>query len=205
MTIAWNDRGLIPAVVQDVHSGEVLTVAFMNAESLALTLKTGQTWFWSRSRSELWNKGATSGNTQAVVGIGLDCDQDALVVQVDPAGPACHTGERSCFFMDVDGGPALRTPDRLGASLTRLRETVAERARLRPEGSYTTRLLDEGPGKICQKIGEEAAEVIVAALTQSDEELAGEVADLLYHLTVLLQVRGLSADAVADKLEERRK
>lgn len=205
MTIAWDDRGLIPAVVQHAHTGEVLTVAYMNADSLACTLETGQTWFWSRSRGELWNKGATSGNTQRVVGLGLDCDGDALVVQVEPAGPACHTGAATCFFQDIAGAAPLQRPDRLGASLAQLQATIAERARTRPEGSYTIRLLDKGAGKIAQKVGEEASEVIVAALTETDDELAGEVADLLYHLTVLLQVRGLNPEAVADKLEERRK
>jgi len=205
MTLLFDDRGLIPAVVQDVHTGEVLTVAYMSAESLAKTLETGETWFWSRSRSELWHKGATSGNTQTVVGLGLDCDGDALVVQVEPAGPACHTGERSCFFADVPGGPPLRGPDRLGAALARLRTVIAERATSRPEGSYTTLLLNKGAGKVCQKVGEEAAEVIVAALTEDDDAFAAEVADLLYHLTVLLQIRELPADAVAAKLEERRK
>ncbi|MCP4868676.1 MAG: bifunctional phosphoribosyl-AMP cyclohydrolase/phosphoribosyl-ATP diphosphatase HisIE [Proteobacteria bacterium] len=205
MNVSWDDKGLIPAVVQHAHTGEVLTVAYMNAESLQRTLETGQTWFWSRSRSELWNKGATSGNTQRVIGLGLDCDGDALVVQVEPAGPACHTGEPTCFFNPVEGGAPLQRPDRLGVSLAQLQATIAERARTRPEGSYTIRLLDKGAGKIAQKVGEEASEVIVAALTETDDELAGEVADLLYHLTVLLQVRGLNPDAVADKLEERRK
>ena len=203
--IAWDDRGLVAAVVQDARSGEVLTVAWMNRESLTKTLSTGETWFWSRSRQELWHKGETSGNTQRVVGIGLDCDADALVVQVEPAGPACHTGARSCFFEDVDGGPALRPPDRHGAILAELRAVIAARHAERPEGSYTTKLFADGVGKIAQKVGEEASETIVAALSEDDDHLAAEVADLLYHLVVLLQARGLDADAVAAKLEDRRR
>ncbi len=201
----YDGRGLIPAVVQDARSGEVLTVAWMNADSLARTVQTGETWFWSRSRAELWHKGATSGNTQRVVGMALDCDGDALVVQVEPAGPACHTGARSCFHHDVEGGPGKVEPDALGPALAELARTVAARAADQPEHSYTARLLAEGPGKICQKVGEEASEVIVAALTQDDDHLADEVADLLYHLTVLLQARALPPAAVATKLEARRK
>lgn len=205
MQAKFDDQGLIPAVVQDAHTGQVLTVAYMNAESLQRTVQTGQTWFWSRSRRELWNKGATSGNTQAVVGLSLDCDGDALLVQVEPAGPACHTGATGCFHEALEGTSPAAAPDPLGAALAGLRRVIAERAASRPEGSYTVSLLDEGLGKVCQKVGEEASEVIVAALTQGDDDLADEVADLLYHLTVLLQARALPAAAVAEKLEERRR
>jgi len=204
-SISWDERGLVPAVVQDARTGEVLTVAYMNADSLQRTIETGETWFWSRSRQELWHKGATSGNTQAVEGVGLDCDADAIVVQVAPAGPACHTGERSCFFETVEGAPPPAPTDRLGAVWAELRAVIAARNAERPEGSYTTHLFERGVTKIAQKVGEEGTEVVIAALAEDDDHLADEIADLLYHLAVLMEARSLPADAVAAKLEERRK
>jgi phosphoribosyl-ATP pyrophosphohydrolase/phosphoribosyl-AMP cyclohydrolase len=195
-TLVWDAAGLIPAVVQDAASGEVLTLAWMNRESLARTLTSGETWFWSRSRGELWHKGATSGNTQRVVSLGADCDRDALVVRVTPRGPACHTGARSCFT-----APGAES---LGAALDAVVDVVARRKVERPAGSYTTYLFDAGLNKVCKKVGEEATEVIVASKDPDDDAVASEAADLLYHLTVLLAARGVGPEKVAAKLAARR-
>ena len=194
--IRFDEPGLIPAVVQDAASREVLTLAYMNRESLARTLETKQTWFWSRSRNELWHKGETSGNTQEVVSLALDCDADAIVVLVKPAGPACHTGAVSCF----DTG----TPS-LGALLDELYELIQSRERERPAGSYTTYLFEEGLDKILKKVGEESAETIIAAKNDDDARLTAESADLLYHVVVLLVARGISLTDIAQELAQRRK
>ena len=189
--ISFDDRGLVPCVVQDWRTGEVLTLAYMNAEALARTRETGETHFWSRSRQELWHKGETSGNVQRVRGLRYDCDLDAVLALVEPAGPACHTGERTCFHNgDLAPGPHEALPA--------LERTVAERGRERPEGSYTAALLSDPP-RIGAKVREEADEVARAAGGESDERLAEEAADVLYHLTVLLASRGL---ALADAFEE---
>lgn len=203
--LAWNEQGLVPAVVQDARTGEVLTLAWMNRESLAKTLETKETWFWSRSRSELWHKGGTSGNTQLVVGLTADCDQDALVVKVVPAGPACHTGAQSCFHRELQGAPAMAASSSLGAALDALVDTVARRKQELPTGSYTTYLFEAGLDKCLKKVGEEAAEVLIASKNPDDAALAGEVGDLLYHLTVLLAARGLDPRQVAEVLAARRK
>lgn len=193
--VRFDADGLIPAVVQDVDTGLVLTVAYMNAESLGLTLKTGETWFYSRSRKALWHKGETSGNTQRVREIAADCDGDALLVLVEPRGPACHTGAESCFSASSGGGS--------GGILERLEQRVREREALRPEGSYTTYLFEKGLDKILKKVGEETAEVIIAAKNRSGPELRYETADLLYHLAVLLREQGLSWSEVLAELESR--
>src|SRR4030095_624883 len=163
--IQYDERGLIPAIVQDARTGAVLTLAYMNAESLGKILATRETWFWSRSRSELWHKGATSGNIQRVVEVRQDCDGDALVVLVEPAGPACHTGKQSCFHRDLEGG--VIDDDGLGQSLgtvlNELYQLIESRQRERPEGSYTTYLFEKGLDKILKKLGEEASETIIAA------------------------------------------
>jgi len=194
--IRFAERGLIPAIVQDAATREVLTLAYMNRESLARTLETKQTWFWSRSRNELWHKGATSGNTQEVVNLALDCDSDAIIVLVKPAGPACHTGAVSCF----DTGAAS-----LGAVLNQLYELIQSRERERPSGSYTTYLFEAGLDKILKKVGEESAETIIAAKNENDARLTEESADLLYHLLVLLVARGVSLTDIAQELAQRRK
>jgi phosphoribosyl-ATP pyrophosphohydrolase/phosphoribosyl-AMP cyclohydrolase len=194
--IRFDERGLIPAIVQDAATREVLTLAYMNRESLARTLETKQTWFWSRSRNELWHKGATSGNTQEVVNLALDCDSDAIIVLVKPAGPACHTGAVSCF----DTGAAS-----LGAVLDQLYELIRSRERERPSGSYTTYLFEAGLDKILKKVGEESAETIIAAKNENDARLTEESADLLYHLLVLLVARGVSLTDIAQELAQRRK
>jgi len=187
--VQFDERGLVPCVVQDWRSGEVLTLAYMNAESLALTRETGEVHFFSRSRQELWHKGATSGNTLAVKAIRYDCDGDALLALVEPAGPACHTGERSCFHR------GQFEPAAPHEALPVLERTIASRAAERPQGSYTVVLLED-PARIGAKVEEEAEEVARAAREESEERVAEEAADVLYHLAVLLSARGLSfADA----------
>ena len=196
--IRFDERGLIPAIVQNAATREVLTLAYMNRESLQRTIETKQTWFWSRSRNELWHKGATSGNTQEVVSLALDCDRDAIVVVVNPAGPACHTGAVSCF--DVEA-----RPNDLGPLLDQLFDLIQTRERERPAGSYTTYLFEEGLDKILKKVGEESAETIIAAKNDDDGRLTAEVSDLVYHLLVLLVARGVSLAQVAAELRQRRK
>ena len=198
--LTFNEAGLIPAIVQDAASKEVLTLAYMNKESFEKTLETKETWFFSRSRGELWHKGATSGNIQRVKDIRLDCDQDALIVLVEPAGPACHKGSYSCF----SPGEHIRQTDGGRFDIINELETViAKRQAEMPEGAYTTYLFREGVDKILKKVGEEAAEVIIAAKNRDSEELRWEAADLLYHLLVLLREQSLPLDDVLGVLKER--
>ena len=192
MNVKYTD-GLIPAIVRDARSGEVLTLAYMNEESLRRTMESGETWFWSRSRQELWHKGATSGNTQRVVHIAPDCDGDALVVSVIPAGPACHTGAMSCF----DAVPP-RTLDRLYA-------TLQSRFESRPEGSYSASLFNAGRSKILKKVNEEATEVVIAASHETRERLVSELADLLFHLEALMVSEGVTWVDVEEELARREK
>lgn len=199
--VRFDERGLVPAVVQDARTREVLTLAYMNEESLRRTLAEGETWFWSRSRSELWHKGATSGNTQRVVEVQLDCDSDALVVLVEPRGPACHTGAVSCF---AGGANDERAAAGIGDVLEGLYAVVEARRREMPEGSYTTYLFEKGLNKILKKVGEEAAETIIAAKDEDRDALIAETADLVYHLLVLLVERGLTLEALAAELARRR-
>ena len=200
-TLRFDVGGLIPAVVQDAQSGSVLMLAYMNRESLAKTLETGETHFWSRQRREVWHKGETSGNTQTVKGISVDCDSDTLLVQVDQKGNACHTGEYSCFFSSLEGSGTARPL--LGGTLGRLASVISARATERPEGSYTAKLLQSGIDRILKKIGEEAGEVIIAAKNHQKEEIAWEVADLMYHTLVLLEHEGVSMAEIAGELEKR--
>ena len=195
--IAFDEHGLAPCIVQDWRSGEVLTLAYMNAESLARTRETGEMHFYSRSRQELWHKGETSGNTQALRALRYDCDGDALLALVEPAGPACHTGERTCFYR---GELEPAAPHEALPGLERILE---KRARERPEGSYTAALL-ANPPRIGAKVGEEADEVARAAAGEDDGRVAEEAADLLYHLAVLLRSRGLAL-ADAERVLERRR
>ncbi|MCY9080605.1 bifunctional phosphoribosyl-AMP cyclohydrolase/phosphoribosyl-ATP diphosphatase HisIE [Bacillus inaquosorum] len=197
--LRFNEDGLIPAIVQDAASKEVLTLAYMNKESYEKTLETKETWFYSRSRQALWHKGETSGNTQAVKGIRYDCDQDALIVLVEPSGPACHTGSYSCFTKEQSEEQAA---DRFGI-INELERVIAERQAEMPEGAYTTYLFREGVDKILKKVGEEASEVIIAAKNRDHEELKWEAADLLYHLLVLLREQALPLDDVLDVLKKR--
>jgi phosphoribosyl-ATP pyrophosphohydrolase/phosphoribosyl-AMP cyclohydrolase len=195
--VAFDERGLVPCIVQDWRTGEVLTLAWMNAESLALTRRTGEIHFYSRSRQELWHKGATSGNTMAVRAIRYDCDGDAVLALVEPAGPACHTGERTCFHRgDLQ-------PQAPGEVLGTLQRTIEDRARTRPQGSYTVTLLDD-PGLAGAKVQEEAEEVVRAVREESDERVAEEAADLLYHLAVLLRGRSMSFTDAERVLDGRR-
>jgi phosphoribosyl-ATP pyrophosphohydrolase/phosphoribosyl-AMP cyclohydrolase len=195
--VAFDERGLVPCIVQDWSTGEVLTLAYMNAESLALTRQTGEIHFYSRSRQELWHKGATSGNTMAVRAIRYDCDGDALLALVESAGPACHTGEVSCFHRGE------LEPQAPAEVLGKLERTIAERAQARPQGSYTVTLLDD-PALAGAKVQEEAEEVVRAAREESDERLAEEGADVLYHLAVLMRARNLSLADAERVLDGRR-
>jgi phosphoribosyl-AMP cyclohydrolase / phosphoribosyl-ATP pyrophosphohydrolase len=197
--ISFDEKGLVPCVAQDFASGEVLTLAYASEESLRLTVETGELHFYSRSREEIWRKGETSGNVLKLRQLRYDCDGDALVALVEPSGPACHTGERSCFYRELDGD---REPVAHEA-LAELERTLRSRADERPEGSYTVTLLDD-PGLIAAKVEEEAEEVGRAAREESDERVAEEAADLLYHLSVLLTSRGVPQSAVMEVLNGRR-
>lgn len=217
--IRWSD-GLVPAIVQDVDTRKVLMMAYMNRESLKLSLESGETWFWSRSRQELWHKGATSGNVQTITSLKYDCDGDTLLVEVKPNGPACHTGAVTCFHNEIVGLPeksADKDSDEASAAsasassasesrfevLAELESVIAERERERPEGAYTTYLFDKGVDKILKKIGEEASETIIAAKNKDNDELRLEVSDLMYHLLVLLQERKLPLDDIMSELSRR--
>jgi phosphoribosyl-AMP cyclohydrolase / phosphoribosyl-ATP pyrophosphohydrolase len=196
--LVYDERGLVPCVVQDWNTGEVLTLAYMNELALKQTRATGELHLWSRSRRELWHKGATSGNTQAVRSLRVDCDGDALVALVEPSGPACHTGERTCFHRgELDPGAPYET-------LPALERTLQERARERPAGSYTVELLDD-PALIGEKVMEEAEEVSRAAREETDLRVDEEAADLLYHLLVLLRSRGRSLSDAEAVLDGRRR
>src|SRR6266545_5313986 len=197
MEVAYDDRGLVPCVIQDWRSGEVLTLAYMNAEALARTRATGELHLWSRSRSELWHKGETSGNTQALRALRLDCDGDALLALVEPAGPACHTGERTCFH---NGELEPLAPHE---ALPALERTLVDRAAKRPPGSYTVELLDDPP-RIGAKVREEAEEVARAAREEGDDRVDEEAADVLYHLTVLLHSRGRALTDAEEVFNGRR-
>ena len=199
--LQFDERGLIPCIAQDWRTGEVLTLAYMNADALRLTRETGEIHFFSRSRGELWRKGETSGNVLRLRQLRFDCDGDALIALVDPTGPACHTGARSCFHRDLEGGaePEPAAHEALGA----LERTLAERKRDRPDGSYTVELLAD-PERIWAKVREEADEVARAAAAVSDERVSEEAADLLYHLEVLLLSRELGVAPALETLNGRR-
>jgi phosphoribosyl-ATP pyrophosphohydrolase/phosphoribosyl-AMP cyclohydrolase len=200
--IRFDDRGLVPVIAQDADTGAVLTLAYANREALQRTLESGEAHYYSRSRGELWRKGSSSGNTQRVVEVRVDCDGDALLYRVEPRGPACHTGEVSCFFTTLAGGEDGGDGEAdFGAVVERLDATIAQRHREMPEGSYTAKLLAGGTERVAQKVGEEAVEVVVAALM--GERLAEEAADLVYHLLVLLEERGVGIGEVAGVLRDR--
>ncbi|MDU5143876.1 MAG: bifunctional phosphoribosyl-AMP cyclohydrolase/phosphoribosyl-ATP diphosphatase HisIE [Paenibacillus dendritiformis] len=220
--IRWDGQGLVPAIVQDAGTREVLMMAYMSRESLLKSCETGETIFWSRSRQELWHKGSTSGNTQRIVELAADCDGDTLLIQVIPNGPACHTGTYTCFDADrseTDSGseaPEASGAWRDGADgtererpadpypvLAELEQVIAAREERRPEGAYTTYLFDSGIDKILKKLGEESAEVLIAAKNGDNLELTGEAADLLFHLLVLLRERKLPFSQVLNELQRR--
>jgi len=220
--IKFDANGLVPAIVQDAQSKAVLMLAYMNEESLEKTITTRETWFWSRSRKELWNKGATSGNVQVVKEIRYDCDGDTLLILVEPKGPACHNGTYTCFEEQLSVNDETKGEDSAEKGetstetilndtsfeyhvLSQLIETIARRDMERPEGAYTTYLFEKGVDKILKKVGEEASEVIIAAKNRDLEELRNESADLLYHLCVLWREQGLSFNQVIDILKKRTK
>ncbi len=201
--IKYNEAGLVPAIVQDYKTRQVLMMAWMNEESLKLTIETKKATFFSRSRQELWIKGETSGNTQAVVKIDYDCDGDTLLLQVIPKGPACHTGNTSCFYRNL----ILNQDVNLGNMeiLNMLYDLIADRKRNPVEGSYTNYLFEKGVDKICKKIGEEAAETIIAAKNNDPEELIYESSDLIYHLLVLLNNQNVDLNSLFRELTKRHK
>jgi phosphoribosyl-ATP pyrophosphohydrolase/phosphoribosyl-AMP cyclohydrolase len=211
--IRFDERGLVPCVMQDWRTGEVLTLAYMNEEALRRTRESGEVHFFSRSRGEVWHKGETSGNVQRVRQIRYDCDADALVALVEPSGPACHTGERSCFYRDLEGSadPAPDAPAADGEPVPAgyeapavLERTLLERREHRPGGSYTVELLDD-PGRLGAKVREESEEVVRAAGSESAQRVAEEAADVLYHLQVLLVSRGIPLARVMETLNGRRR
>ncbi len=196
--IKFDEKGLVPTIVQDYFTKEVLTLAYMNREALEITMKEGRTCFWSRSRQELWRKGETSGNTQKVVSITSDCDNDALVIEVIKKGPACHTGAESCFF-NLEYVAEDETP----FSYKALYEMIKGRKTDPKEGSYTTYLFDKGMDKILKKVGEESTEVIIAGAKNDKEETIYEIADLAYHIMVMMVEQGISLEDVTGELSKR--
>lgn len=203
-----DEKALIPAIAQDAATGAVLMVAYMNHESLTRTIESGQAWFYSRSRQELWHKGATSGDYLNVVEIRPDCDGDVILLKVNPEGPACHTGNETCFYQDFDTSDwqmESAAKDQLGATLTELAMTVAQRRKDMPEGSYTASLFKRGTERIVQKVIEEGGETALAAMAKDPDRVRAEAADLLYHLTILLEDAGVSLSDVAMELADRRR
>lgn len=210
--IKFDERGLIPAIIQDADSKEVLMMAYMDQEALERTIFTGTTWFYSRSRQQLWNKGETSGNIQKVKEIRYDCDEDTLLVLVNANGPACHTGHETCFYRNVEGDELVKPvidPNELYGStgpaiLYELMDVIKSRYQERPEGSYTTYLFNKGIDKILKKVGEETAEVIIASKNPGKDELIYEASDLMYHLMVLMVEKGVSLGEIFTELKKRR-
>lgn len=204
--LKFDEKGLVPAIVQDAVSGKVLMLAYMNRESLQKTLETGKTWFFSRSKQKLWNKGETSGHFQTVRSVLFDCDEDALLVQVDQEGPACHTGNYSCFYRTLAGITESAESQKDKVSVLReVYEVILERKRTKPENSYVAKKMEEGIDRILKKVGEEAGEVIIAAKNAKMDEIAWETADLIFHLWLALAYYDIPLDKVYDKLLERRK
>jgi phosphoribosyl-ATP pyrophosphohydrolase/phosphoribosyl-AMP cyclohydrolase len=205
MKIKLDGQGLVPAIAQDINTGQVLMLGYMNPGSLKRTVEGGQVWFYSRSREDLWHKGEVSGNYLNLREAWLDCDTDAILLKVQPDGPACHTGQTSCFFTRLEGLPEDYQAAGSGSGvLEELFAVIQDRQRELPEGSYTAQLLREGVSRIAQKVIEEAGETALAAALGHQEQLPGEVADLLYHLLVLLAASGVSPSAVWEELRQRR-
>ena len=204
--LKFNAHGLIPAVVQNIETKEVLMVAYMNADTLKQTLETGRATFWSRSRKEVWVKGATSGNYMYVKEVRVDCDADCLVLLVNPAGPACHTGNRSCFFRKVEDGKLVKddTVPESNDIFEREQAVVIDRKANPEDGSYTNYLFDKGEDKILKKVGEEATEVVIAGKNRDKGEISYEVSDLIYHLTVMLVDNDMTWDDIYKEMERRR-
>ncbi len=207
-TLIFDKSGLIPAVIQDSQDHRVLMVGYMNKLALQKTIDSKQVWFFSRSRQELWLKGETSGNYMDVVDIKPDCDSDSLLIKVNPHGPACHTGEETCFFQESvtdDWSADTKATDRLDLELSELATIIAQRNKELPDGSYTAELLRSGINKIGQKVIEEAGETALAAMAESEDNTKNEVADLLYHLLVLLEAKEISLKDIAEVLNSRRR
>lgn len=204
--VKFDEKGLVPCIVTDAKTGETLMLAYMNKESLEKTIETGTTWFYSRSRRALWNKGETSGNIQKVKELCLDCDGDTLLAKVEPAGPACHTGHQSCFYRHFENGEAVEfdASAKDDFILSELCDVVRDRIQNPKEDSYTNYLLDCGIDKILKKVGEECSETIIAAKNGDRKEIALETSDLLYHLTVMLVERGMDISDVYNELRGRR-
>ena len=204
-TLKFDASGLIPAVVQNIETNEVLMVAYMNADTIKQTLETGRATFWSRSRQEVWVKGDTSGNYMYVKEVRVDCDCDCLVVLVNPAGPACHTGNRSCFFRKIEDGKLVEDSKEQTKTDVFAREqaVVMDRKEHPEEGSYTNYLFDKGEDKILKKVGEEAAEVVIAGKNRDKDEISYETADLIYHLTVMLVDNGMAWEDIYKEMERR--
>lgn len=202
-SLRFGPDGLLPAVVQDERTREVLMVAFMNREALEKTLETGQAWFWSRGRQELWHKGATSGNYLNVRQVRRNCEDNSLLLLAEPQGPTCHTGARTCYYRTLDGAPVADGPEAPAGTLDWLFAILESRQGEAPESSYTARLLSEGVDRIGRKIGEEAAEVIIAAKNRAPDELAAETGDLWYHSLVLLLEAGMTPESVYRVLRQR--
>lgn len=204
-TVKWTADGLAPVIIVDAQTDAVLTLAYANREALEKTLASKSTWLYSRSRSELWNKGATSGNTQRVVAVAIDCDSDALLYRVIPEGPACHTGAPSCFadVVPLGGAETASTGAVFASAMIALARTIADRKANPPEGSYTAKLFEGGVDRIGKKIGEEATEVVIAAKNDDISELVWETSDLLYHTLVMMAVRDVSLDQVGAELARR--
>ncbi|MGI6586221.1 MAG: bifunctional phosphoribosyl-AMP cyclohydrolase/phosphoribosyl-ATP diphosphatase HisIE [Lutisporaceae bacterium] len=203
--IKFDEKDLVPAIVQDYKTGEVLMQAYMNKESLEKTLETGRSWFYSRSRKKLWEKGATSGCIQSVKEIFYDCDGDSLLLKVDQAGAACHTGNRSCFYRSLWKGEESAKAVNIGEVIADLYDKVGDRRKNPVEGSYTCYLFEKGIDKICKKIGEEGTEVVIAAKNESKEEIIYEISDLIYHLTVLMNYMGITFEEIGVELLKRSK
>lgn len=199
--IKFDENGLIPAILQEAFTSRILMLAYMNRESLEKSLATGHCWFYSRSRKQLWEKGATSGSYQFIENIRPDCDGDTLLIEVRAAGPACHTGAPGCFDNEKTNEEAI--PTSFFSMVARLAALIHQRRLEKPEGSYTTRLFESGVKKIAQKVGEEGLEVALAGVSENDDRLVEETADLIYHLLVLLEERGLSLDKVGEILQQR--
>ncbi|WOV88488.1 bifunctional phosphoribosyl-AMP cyclohydrolase/phosphoribosyl-ATP diphosphatase HisIE [Sporosarcina oncorhynchi] len=198
-TVSFDQNGLIPAVIQDEKNGEVLMLAYMNKESLEKTVQTKETWFYSRSRQELWHKGATSGNRQIVKRVSFDCDKDAVLVQVEPMGPACHTGKQTCFHETAfEEQASIRT------IVHEIAAEISDRRNHPVEGSYTSYLFNEGVDKVLKKVGEESTEVVIGAKNQDKEELTNELADLTYHTLVLMELLDVTVEDVKGVLRDRR-
>ena len=206
MQLKLNEQGLVPAIAQDINTGQVLMLGYINAGSLKRTLEGSQVWFYSRSREDLWHKGEVSGNYLNLKEVYVDCDADTLLLKVEPDGPACHTGNTSCFFTPMNGMPeSFQRTDAGSGILEELFALVQDRKREMPEDSYTAELFQAGTGRIAQKVIEEAGESAIAATQEDTENLPGEVADLLYHVLVLLAATGVTPEQVWRELRERRR